>query len=85
MPPKRNAGAKKKPVKALAREDSPMSDTDITDLWCYIEGDKRPFLLTVSSSIMTEKLKQIIVKEKHKFLPGVDASELTLWKVRYMQ
>jgi hypothetical protein len=59
---------------------SDISMSDITNLWCYIEGDKRPFLLTVSLRIMIEQLKEKI-QEKNTFLQGVDTTELTLWKV----
>jgi hypothetical protein len=83
MPPKRIAGAKRKPVKALARHDTPMSD--ITNLWCYIEGDKNPFLVTVSLSILIDELKDKILEEENTYLQGVDGlSDLTLWKVRYI-
>ena len=53
-------------------------------LWCFIEGATTSFSIIASSTMFISMLRDVI-KEKHKHgvLSGVDASELTLWKVRY--
>lgn len=50
-------------------------------LWCLIEGDKDPFLVTASSNIIIAELKEIIKEEA--LLQRVDAPCLILRKVRY--
>jgi Crinkler effector protein N-terminal domain len=55
-------------------------------LWCIhciAEGDGTSFSVTVPSSKYIDNLKGSIKGEKRNLLQGVDASSLTLWKVRY--
>jgi hypothetical protein len=52
-------------------------------LWCYVEGDNTIFCVTASSTTPIGRLKYLI-KEKSNFLQGVDASNLSLMKVRYI-
>ena len=60
-----------------------MSDTTYT-LWCFAEGTKHPFSITPSSTIFIDELKKLIKEEElPNFLQGIDASSLTLWKVRH--
>jgi hypothetical protein len=60
-----------------------MSDTPYT-LWCYVEGDKNLFGVIISSTTTIDILKISIKESKSNFLQGVDASNLTLTKVRYI-
>ena len=53
-----------------------MADT-FPQLWCLIEGDTRPFLVTSGVSIY--ELKTTIIREARIDLP---AYKLELWKVR---
>jgi hypothetical protein len=57
-----------------------MSDT--TTILCLIEGDKSPFYMVAPSTIFIAELQKMIKKEKSDLLQRVDASDLTLWKVR---
>ena len=56
------------------------------ELWCFIEGETTSFPVIASSTMFICRLKYEI-KEKNKLehgvLSGVDAKQLTLWKVRY--
>ena len=53
-------------------------------IWCLVEGDKNPFSVTVSSTRFIGELQKIIKKERNNDFQRVDASDLTLWKVRYL-
>lgn len=59
-----------------------MSDTYV--LWCLVEGDNGYFPVIVLSTIVVAKLQKAIKKEKPNVLKGVGASNLTLWRVRYL-
>ncbi len=59
-----------------------MSDTPFM-LWCYVQGDKAYFPVIASSAIPIGVLQEKIKEEKSNLLQGVDASSLTLRKVRY--
>ena len=52
-------------------------------LWCLIDGEDTPFPITASPTLLIDDVKVIIKEEKTNFLRMVDASRLTLWKVRY--
>jgi hypothetical protein len=58
-----------------------MSDTAYYFL-CLLEGDKTPFYVVASPTVFIGELKYAIKKEKSVHLQGVDASDLTLCKVR---
>jgi hypothetical protein len=60
-----------------------MSDTTTYTLWCIADGDNTVFSVTVLSSISIDELKNKIKEAKSNFLQRVDASDLTLSKVRY--
>ncbi len=59
-----------------------MSDDTYT-LFCFVQGDNNAFPVTVPLKTFIGELKKEIKEEKSNFLGGVDASSLTLWKVRY--
>jgi hypothetical protein len=59
-----------------------MSNT-IQKLWCFSEGGNRPFSVTPSLTTSVHDLKRMIKEEKSNALQGIDAVDLTLWKVRY--
>ena len=52
-------------------------------IWCFIEGDDRPFSITLPSATTIEGLKGMIKVTKSNRLQGVDAQDLKLWKVCY--
>jgi Crinkler effector protein N-terminal domain len=60
-----------------------MADDVLCALQCLIEGDSSLFKVKPTGSVDIMDLKDLI-KEKCKngVLSGVDASDLTLWKVR---
>jgi hypothetical protein len=60
-----------------------MADDVLCALHCLIEGDSSLFRVRPTGSVDIMDLKDLI-KEKRKngVLSGVDASDLTLWKVR---
>ena len=72
------------PMHTTHTNDVEMADTS-PELWCLIEGDTRPFSVTVSSSVSTSKLKRMIKQEKenNSRVKSIDALDLILWKVRY--
>ena len=51
-------------------------------VWCLIEGDSNPFEVTVAVTADIGDLKELI-REKGKSISfrGIDAKDLTLWKV----
>ena len=54
-------------------------------LWCLVEGDSTPFPVAGASDTYIGELKdKIQEKRKNSVLSSVDASLLTLWKVRMM-
>ena len=53
---------------------------DVT-LWCVIEGDPRPFRLSVPSGTDVHGLKWAIKDENPNRLKDIDAGELTIFKV----
>ena len=53
-------------------------------LWCNVEGDNTYFCVTVQSTETIDDLRESIKKKKSNLLQGVDASGLTLTKVRYI-
>src|ERR1700722_11900056 len=53
---------------------------DVT-LWCVIEGDPRPFRLSVPSGTDVHGLKRAIKDENPNRLKDIDAGELTICKV----
>ncbi len=55
-----------------------------TTLWCCVHGDNGPFTLVIDSSTSVGNLKFEIKKERVSFLQGIAASDLLLWKVRYL-
>jgi hypothetical protein len=58
-----------------------MSDTTI--FWCLVEGDNTVFPVTAPLTTPIYVLKDKIKEEcKNGVLSRVDASDLTLWKVR---
>jgi hypothetical protein len=59
-----------------------MSDTSYR-LWCFVEGDNTVFPVIASSTLFIGELKDKIKENKSNLLQRVDASSLTLWKVRY--
>jgi len=60
-----------------------MAETNYT-LWCYVEGDKTLFSVIPPSTTSIDMLKKLIKKERSNFLRGVDAADLTLFKVGYI-
>jgi hypothetical protein len=52
-------------------------------IWCFVEGDDRPFSITPTSATTIVELKNMIKVKKSNRLQGVDAQDLKLWKVRY--
>jgi hypothetical protein len=53
-------------------------------IWCLVEGDKNPFSIIVPSTIFIGELQKAIKKERSNVFQRVDASDVTLWKVRYL-
>ena len=60
-----------------------MAETNYT-LWCYVEGDKTLFPVVSPSTTSMGILKKLIKEENSNFLQGVDAKDLTLFKVGYI-
>jgi hypothetical protein len=60
-----------------------MSDTTYKH-WCYVVGDDTPFSIIASSTLFIHDLQELIKKRKSNLLQKVDASNLVLWKVRYL-
>jgi len=52
-------------------------------LWCLIDGEDTPFPITTSPTLLIDEVKGMIKERNMSFLRTVDASRLTLWKVRY--
>jgi hypothetical protein len=51
-------------------------------LWCIVEDDAAPFLVTVPTNAYINDLKKLIKEErKNGILKDVDATDLVLWKV----
>ena len=55
-----------------------MSDTSY-NLWCLVEGENTPFLVTAPSNILIGRLKERI---QETIKTGIRAHKLELWKVR---
>ena len=54
-------------------------------LWCYIEGDRDVFSVSISPNDFIDDLKkQIYNKGSRRHFVGFDPSDLTLTKVRYI-
>jgi hypothetical protein len=53
-------------------------------LWCYVEGDNAVFRVIISSTKTIDDLKRLIKEKRSNLLQGIDASSLTLMKVRYI-
>ena len=52
-------------------------------LTCLIEGDSSPFIVEPKEDISIMKMKDLIhEKRKNGVLKSVDATDLTLWRVR---
>jgi hypothetical protein len=60
-----------------------MSNTKYS-LWCNVEGDNAHFCVTAQSTETIDDLRESIKKKKSNLLQGVDASGLTLTKVRHI-
>ena len=60
-----------------------MAETNYT-LWCYVEGDKNLFPVIPPSTTSMGMLKELIKEKRSNFLQGVDAADLTLFKVGYI-
>jgi hypothetical protein len=59
-----------------------MSAREDRVLWCIIEGDFKPFQVTVPGDSYVTVLKEAIVeKRKYGALRSIDATDLTVWKV----
>ena len=53
-------------------------------LWCYVEGCKTLFSVISPSTASVDILKNLIKEENSNLLQGVNASDLTLFKVGYI-
>jgi hypothetical protein len=52
-------------------------------LWCLVEEDNTLFPIIASPALSVGQLKDLIKeKRKHGALSNIDATDLTLWKVR---
>jgi hypothetical protein len=60
-----------------------MSDATTYQLWCIVEGNNNPFSIIASSTTYVDDLREKVKVENSNLLREVDASDLTLWKVRY--
>ncbi len=58
----------------------------MTELWCYIEGQSSPFIITVLPNLAVYNLKEKILDENVHFFAQyrLGALSLTLTKVRYI-
>ena len=55
-------------------------------LWCLVQGDSTPFMVTTPSNNRTFELQQLVYNQKDKdVLQDVNASDLALWKVSSFQ
>ena len=55
-------------------------------LWCLVQGDSMPFMVTTSSNNRIFELQQLVYNQKDKgVLQDVNASDLALWKVSSFQ
>jgi Crinkler effector protein N-terminal domain len=60
-----------------------MADDAVRTLVCLIEGDSTWFKVKPTGSMDIVDLRELIWEEgKNSVLRGVDAKDLTLWKVR---
>jgi hypothetical protein len=55
-----------------------------THLWCLVLGEKAAFAIIIDSSVTISDLQREIKKERDRSLRGIAASDLHLWKVRYL-
>ncbi len=53
------------------------------ELWCYILGAPNPFILPALSTLRLSLVKNLIKEDSADNARGVDAQDLTLWRVRY--
>jgi Crinkler effector protein N-terminal domain len=58
-----------------------MSQDELCELWCLMEGETSPFFVTAGVNWKMERLKKAIKKEKRD-LRDLDTSYIVLWKVR---
>ncbi len=56
----------------------------ITQLWCYLQGEKEPFFITIDPSTRVGALQTKMKTEWGRPLQGIGAMDLLLWKVRYL-
>jgi hypothetical protein len=61
-----------------------MSNTVTFNLCCNVQGDDSLFPVMVDETMTIADLKNNIKSEKPYLLKEIDASSLTLWKVRYL-
>ena len=54
------------------------------DLWCYIQGKRNYFGVSISRDSRIDHLKDEIYKKGSEFFAGRDAPDLNLTKVRYI-
>jgi hypothetical protein len=54
-------------------------------LWCIVEDDNTPFLVTVPTNARIAELKDLVCVKRMSILRGVDAAGLDLWKVSHFQ
>ena len=59
-----------------------MADYAPPTLTCLIEGESSPFRVKPITDIDILDLKDLIKEKRPNSLSGVDAANLTLWKVR---
>jgi hypothetical protein len=60
-----------------------MSNTDTYTLYCFVQGHGNIIDVTISSTAPISELRREIKKESSLFRE-ISASDLTLWKVRYL-
>jgi hypothetical protein len=62
---------------------TPMSHLTARNLWCIVESQTTPFVVTVSLDVSIGQFKKLVREMKGKWtFREVDAADLVLWKVR---
>ena len=54
------------------------------NLWCYIQGKRNYFGVSISRDSTIDQLKREIYMTRREFFAGRDAPDLNLTKVRYI-
>ena len=71
------------PITPVDSTPTTMAELELT-LWCYVEGDRNYFSVSIPPNHSIHELKTRIYAKRNNSFVGCDAMDLNLAKVRYI-